>query len=367
MAKRIAKNYTTLGDPSAFSGLANLAARYPKKTRSQLANVLAGIDTYSRHKEAKPVKRYNPYIVRASLQLLQLDLLDVRQLANQNDGVKYILMIIDTFSRRAWGFPLRNKQAQGVVEAFENFLDVTLLSRQKKKVERVLTDRGREFNNRRFQAFLRERNISLSHPNEHAPHVERLNRSIQRILYAHLTEEGTRRYIDRLDDVFNSYNKRPHSAHNMPPEKALAPANDRKVKYVLAAKLEKHLRTPTKKPRFEVGDFVRLVKPRATFSRSYKETHRQEIFQVRAVIRAPLPVPMYQLSGLEGEEITGKFYANQLTAVRVGNPRLFRIGRIVDREPARHGRAPRVLIKWQGYKSPRYNTWMSEAQARRYL
>ncbi|MEM8728250.1 MAG: DDE-type integrase/transposase/recombinase, partial [Chlamydiota bacterium] len=236
------KNYAVPPHPSAFSGITNLKRLYPKTPLKRIKSKLTALDTYTRHKEAKPVKHYNPYVVRVALQLLQLDLLDVRQLSEDNDGIKYILMIIDTFSRRAWAIPLPNKQTATVSTAFGNFLDDELTSAQRDRVERVLSDRGREFTGKKFQTLLREENIIPSHPNDHAPHIERFNRSIQRILYSYLTEKNTHRYIDRLDDIMATYNNRPHSAHGFTPQRALTRANARRVNYVLEAKLEKRLR-----------------------------------------------------------------------------------------------------------------------------
>ena len=357
-------NYLRPSHPSFFSGLNKLKTIYPQVKQEKQQDELNAIEAYTRHKESKPVSRYNPLVVTVRLELLQLDLLDVKQLSEYNDGINHILMIIDTFSRKAWGKPLPNKKAVVVVKAFEDFLERDISAEDKASIERVLTDKGKEFTNRAFKNLLLRYGIKLTHPNLHAPHVERLNRSIQKMIYAYLTQFKTRRYIDNLDNVFKSYNTRIHSTHKMTPNEAFQKENAYAVNYALTSAYENKLQPFGRKPKFKVGDFVR-VKTRtiAIFARSYKPTHEQELFQIRNIVNSKLPEPMYQLKGLQGEEIEGKFYGNQLAKVKP-NEDMFRIEKVVAKRKRRG--IDEVLIKWEGY-GERYNTWLSEEQAERLL
>lgn len=357
------RDYTGPPHPAAFSGLGKLRKLYPDKSERELKKTLSGIDAYTRHKEPKPVKKYNPVVVRYRLQLLQLDLLNVDDFEDENDGVKYLLMIVDTFSRKAWCLPLRNKEAPSVLAAFGEFLERTLPANLRDKVERVLCDRGKEFNNGEFKSLLREHGIELSHPNRHAPHVERLNKSFQRILYAYMTERRTRRYLDKLPSLLASYNGRPHSAHGLSPEDAFKKINARRVNYALAAKQEEQLESRKGRPRFRVGDYVRMRERGKAFDRSYKPTHRQELYRIHAVLSGPLPETMYKLSGLRGEIVAGKFYANQLAAV-TPNERMFRVEK-VEEERVRRGRRE-YLVKYLGY-GKNYNAWIGEEELARSL
>ncbi|RWS22494.1 hypothetical protein B4U80_00604, partial [Leptotrombidium deliense] len=42
----------------------------------------------------------------------------MQQFQNQNDGNKYILTVIDVFSKYAWAEPVKNKSAANIVKAF---------------------------------------------------------------------------------------------------------------------------------------------------------------------------------------------------------------------------------------------------------
>ena len=68
------------------------------------------------------------------------DLLDIHQYARQNKGYKFILVVLDIFSRYAWARPLKDKTGICVANAFENIL----IQRRPRK---LWTDRGTEFYN----------------------------------------------------------------------------------------------------------------------------------------------------------------------------------------------------------------------------
>ena len=51
------------------------------------------------------------------------DLLDIHQYARQNKGYKFILVVLDIFSRYAWARPLKNKSGKEVANAFEDIIE----------------------------------------------------------------------------------------------------------------------------------------------------------------------------------------------------------------------------------------------------
>ena len=98
-----------------------------------------------------------------------------QSLSKQNKGYKYMLNVIDVFSKYAYSIPLKTKSADEVMEAFDNLFKFS--GRQPRK---LWTDQGSEFTNNKFKQFLREHNIELYHVyNEgKACVVERFNRTL---------------------------------------------------------------------------------------------------------------------------------------------------------------------------------------------
>ena len=50
------------------------------------------------------------------------DLIEVVNMSKQNRGFKYLLTVVDVFSKYAWVEPQKNKTGQAVTEAFEKIL-----------------------------------------------------------------------------------------------------------------------------------------------------------------------------------------------------------------------------------------------------
>src|SRR5271156_4605259 len=76
--------------------------------------------------------------------------------ANVNNGYRYILTLIDLFSRFAWAEPLRDKTGNEVAAALRR---VFAKGRQP---HRFQTDDGREYDNRVVQHLLNIKNIRFS-------------------------------------------------------------------------------------------------------------------------------------------------------------------------------------------------------------
>ena len=52
-----------------------------------------------------------------------LDILDLKDYCPKNNrGCRYVLVIIDNFSKFGWTVPLKNKKAQIIKDSFEKFL-----------------------------------------------------------------------------------------------------------------------------------------------------------------------------------------------------------------------------------------------------
>ena len=85
-----------------------------------------------------------------------LDFLDLKDYGPENNrGYRYVLVIIDNFSKFGWRVPIKNKNAQ-TKDSFE----IILIS-SKGKPNLLETDRGKEFHNNIYQGFLNNNNINL--------------------------------------------------------------------------------------------------------------------------------------------------------------------------------------------------------------
>ena len=63
----------------------------------------------------------------------------VQNLAKENDGVNYLLVVIYVFSKYVWVRPMKNKTVHSLLEAFDSVLS------EGRKPEKLRTDKGTEF------------------------------------------------------------------------------------------------------------------------------------------------------------------------------------------------------------------------------
>ena len=79
----------------------------------------------------------------------QMDLVDMQKFAKFNNGVKYILTVIDCFSRYAFAVPLKSKKPKEIIEA------MTTVFKEYGIPLKIFTDKGTEFLNKDAEAFLK--------------------------------------------------------------------------------------------------------------------------------------------------------------------------------------------------------------------
>jgi len=91
---------------------------------------------------------------------VECDLLDVQSYAKYNDNFRYILSVIDVFSKFLHLIPLKKKSGPAVTAAFLSICDdkPKLTSR---RLIWVRTDKGKEFLNKDFQDMLRDESIQI--------------------------------------------------------------------------------------------------------------------------------------------------------------------------------------------------------------
>jgi len=96
------------------------------------------------HKRVRKRFQRNPYLVCNIDDQWQADLVDMQSLQKYNDGYRYILTVIDLFSRYAWAVPVRSKTGEYIVKALEKIFastpGVNLYVYKQIKVHSLLTE-----------------------------------------------------------------------------------------------------------------------------------------------------------------------------------------------------------------------------------
>ena len=113
------RHYTTPGHPTAFAGPLTVA-RYFGLSTQKAREILKKLDTYTLHRQTVKAK-CNPYYFDGR-GTYQIDLVDTGALKASNDGIKFLLMIIEEFTRMLWVYPCKTKSAGEMLGHFERWL-----------------------------------------------------------------------------------------------------------------------------------------------------------------------------------------------------------------------------------------------------
>lgn len=355
IGERFTRRYISGVEPFSYGGRSSIL-RYHRGTPGvQVLRPLEEIYSYTTHRQAKRPRKTNPVYIREKRRLLQSDLLELRrEWWGDNDGVKHLLMVMDTFSRWLWVRPLRNKRAATVAAAMGEILEEVGDLHPKCQ---LLVDRGTEYVNSTMRGLLARHGIQLIHPasSGHAPHVERANLSLQRLIYMQMAESGESRFLPKLDSLVHLMNHRYHRIIRMTPAEAEEARNRARLLHAL----ELYYSTIKSKPtRFKVGDQVRIQRDKGKFGRGYDQIFTDEVFRVTEV-HTKLPIPQYSIENWDqNEAIAGRFYAEELQRV-TGD--VFKIDKVI-RKRRRNGQSE-SLVKWRGYPDSA-NSWIPTASLR---
>ena len=73
-----------------------------------------------------------------------------------NKGFRFLLCVIDIFSKYAWVIPLKDKKGISIVNAFQKILDDS-----KRKPNKIWVDKGSQFYNNSFKKWFQDNNIIM--------------------------------------------------------------------------------------------------------------------------------------------------------------------------------------------------------------
>ena len=339
--KKFTQRYFEPSNPASYGGLSRFLRGLPKVDRSAAEEWLLSQEAYAIHKPF--VKKFKRRKVIAFFQdQLQADLIDLVHIAKDNDRYRYLLTVIDVFSKKAHVRILRNKDAATVASAFQEILDDLGF------VPRVLhTDQGSEFIAGKFQALLKRRGIKYFTSTDSTIKcavIERFNRTIMSRLYRYFSKHNSYRYIEVLPDIIKSYNATPHSSIGLPPNEVNHTTKER-------VWLRIHNSPPTviapKVAQLKLGTYVRIAKRVKTFEKGYKSQWSGEIFKINKIKQTSPKT--FNLVDLLDDPILGSFYGQELNPTKL--PETYAVEAVLDVDGGR------VLVKWKDYPE-KFNSWI---------
>lgn len=317
----------------------------PKVSQKDVEKWLSAQNAYTLHKPARRRYKRNKIIVSCIDDLWQVDLADMSNIANHNDGFKYILTCIDCFSKHSWAVPTKTKGSLNVTDAMKTILN------EGRVPYKLQSDRGKEFLNKDFQNLLKVHEIEYFTTNNETKCsiVERFNRTLKEKMYKYFTHSNSYRYVDVLDDLLYNYNHSKHRTIGYAPSD-VDESNENEI-YDKVFQLEPDKITKFK---FQLGDTVRVNKLKRFFDKGYTWNWSEEIFTIsKRYERVP---PVYSLKDCEGEDIEGVFYEKELQKVIKTDG--YHVVEKVLKQRNNRGKTE-YLVKWRGYPET-MNSWVTD-------
>jgi transposase InsO family protein len=317
----------------------------------RVQNWLKKKDTYTKYRTARRNFKRNPIIALHIDAQWQGDLAEMGNQADDNGGVRYLLVLIDVVSRYLFVEPLKSKNGPVVLAAFKKIF-------AKRKPKKLQTDDGKEFVNKELARYLKKEGITFFtvKSDKKAAIAERVIRTLKDKINRYQNEERTDTYIDVLQDLVDSYNNTYHKSIKMTPAEVTEETEGEVLKNLYGKAWAANKKR--KKPKFKEGDFVRLSKLKGIFEKGYTGNFTEEIFIVDKVKLSSVPQIMYKVKDWSGELLEGSFYDKEMQLVAKGLEDFWKVEKIVAEEVVKGKKMS--LVKWEGFPES-MNSWIADA------
>ena len=359
--KYLEKIYFDPSHPASFEGPNRLYETVKKEgkhriSHSQIKRWIQKQESYSRNKGVKRNFQRGRVIVSGIDDQFDIDLASLASYAEENDGYKYLLIVIDIFSRYAWAEPIKDKTSQEIIKAFKKIL------KEGRKPRRVRSDAAKDFTSNAFRDFLESEGIfqMITHSEKQANYVERFIQTLKSKLFRYMVERNSPRYVDILPKVVDSYNRTFHTGIRSEPIN-VTKKNEKELWWQMYWPEEPYDKKLKKRKlkgvdyKFNIGDRVRTSYVRNPFQRAYSSRWTAEIFKVtRRYMRQGQPI--YKLVDWYDDPLEGTFYQKELQKVESTDKDTFKIEKVLKYRGK--GKKKEAYIKWLGWPK-KFNSWIS--------
>ena len=158
------------------------------------------------------------------------DLAEMGSLSFKNEGVEYLLGVIDVFTKYDWVKPLKDKKGKTVLNVFIEIVNISHW-----KPNKLWVDQGREFYNKLIQERLDDNDISiyLTHKAGKSVIAKRFIKTLKGEIYQRMTAKDSKFYISYLNKLVDQYNNTYHHYTGKKPIDAHYSALTEKLRRIL--------------------------------------------------------------------------------------------------------------------------------------
>ena len=318
-----------------------ITTRYLGITKRQAQKFLKSQEDYQLTRQPT-FGRKKPLLANRPFQMFAIDLVDMNQYltVRANRKYRYVMSVMDLFSGYTWFKPLKHKEPEDVLQAFETILGDSLNILP----GRLVSDNGLEFKGV-FEQFLKNNKISHTFTKTYSPepHIEAVNNQLRKIMRQIFVRTNSLAWLPYLPEIQRAKNTQYNENHGATPDQIMTrfeadSHQDRKyLKNLTKLQTEKYKADMTnyKDNVLQVGDHVRikLATRQTQIRQKIKAGNKKlvvvhwspEVYRIQEV-RLPkqgrIGYPKYVVENSEGNYITKEgteypqlFYRSELLQV----------------------------------------------------
>ncbi len=276
------KYYKQFNFPASSTFVKQLKNEGIKITKKEIDDFLAKrVEQQQTTIQPNRKKLLGKIVAYRPLSLIQMDIFDMQNYTKTNKGYKYILCIIDVFTRKVWTYVMKKKDNDNVQESFKKFLQQSDIQNNTPTI--LMSDNDSTFINKSFQEIL-EKNKIIHQPNIIDDHhalglIDRFARTIKTIFTRLFVQTKSDNWIDHIDEIVGNYNNNGHtSIDNIKPNDAFLKKNFKKIYDINYEKSKFNLSISD----IEVNDKVR-IKLKGKFRKGTDVRYTDEVYTVTKV------------------------------------------------------------------------------------
>ena len=272
--------------------------------RDQVEDWLNNQELHQLYKMPRKSKGVNNFTPIKPFRALSTDLIDFTN--KQHKQYRYILTVMDNFSRYLWSEALTDKTEEKVGAGLDRIFTRINKDFGNPDFGYIISDRGGEFKKDAVQVFKKYR-LNKVTTIAGAPQsnglIERSNGVIKRIMKKYIEINGGG-WSDVLKKVIKIYNNLPNRSTDMKPIDAVKGGDDviKKLKESVKETQDDEGRTPPKV--YKVGDTVRVKIPKGVLDKYSDKNWSSTLHKIIKVIPAAKNrAAKYKVSGRQDDEL----------------------------------------------------------------
>lgn len=315
------------------------------------------VDAWLKNQQIRQLQAPTKYTktIRSTLldrprQQLGVDLVDLTKWADGNN--KWLLNVIDLFTKKLWSRAMPDKNANTVLKYMKEIIkDVGELPTT------LRSDNGSEFISDPWKKYFNDIGVKLVYSAPHKPvsngQVERVNQVIKRLIKKQRLQ-GNMKWSSYLQQLVNNYNSTEQATIKMPPDEAEQKENFEKVHQNTQETLNKSGAIVSRKIKFFPFDKVRIKMPSDNETNWSREVYFvKQVMIPRRDLQKQIQYKLKPLKREKGNTLQRIFYENDLQKIsdiqtKDSIPDTFTIRRL--EHPTVQNKIRCYTVFWRGYK-----------------